>query len=270
MGNETKTRKITLYEKLLWAIGIVLIIVILFNICVANFFRSGRWFPFNFSQSEVISKDKLEQAYLRAVKDAEIAEPAEISRELTPIVYHNPELIWQGNPGMSPLLVVTWASPGKYDEKVTDQKSEGDVWVTVAPEVKNFCKKLNLSSERLTLRLEQLLGLPPNDGKTDFVEIWVDLDDLFRPSPDPEISDREAELDFPQSDKFLTLAADHITWFNKTRGISYKNRGYPWTRLGYTYDWGNQENEIGLSEFVIKDGAALKIYSVVKTDTYCN
>ena len=45
------------------------------------------------------------------------------------------------------------------------------------------------------MRLEKLLGLPPNSGKTKFVEIWVRPQDLFRPSPDPEITDCVAELD---------------------------------------------------------------------------
>ena len=27
---------------------------------------------------------------------------------------------------------------------------------------------------------------------------------------------------------------------------------YPWTRLGYTYDWGNPRNLVGLSEFVLR------------------
>jgi hypothetical protein len=28
--------------------------------------------------------------------------------------------------------------------------------------------------------------------------------------------------------------------------------GYPWTRLGYSYDWGNPKNPVGLSEFVLR------------------
>jgi hypothetical protein len=54
------------------------------------------------------------------------------------------------------------------------------------------------------------------------------------------------------------------------RVTSYSNTGYPWTRLGYTYDWGNPKSEIGLSEFVIKNGAPIKIHSVVNADAYCN
>ena len=32
-----------------------------------------------------------------------------------------------------------------------------------------------------------------------------------------------------------------------------------WTQLGYTYDWGNPYNEIGVSEFVVKPGTTIRI-----------
>lgn len=44
---------------------------------------------------------------------------------------------------------------------------------------------------------------------------------------------------------------------------------YPWTRLGYTYDWGNPRADMGLSEFVIKKGAEIAINSVYTTEDYC-
>jgi hypothetical protein len=224
----------------------------------------------NSSPIATLSEEELTEAYLRAVKDAEIAEPDEISQKLIPIVDHNPDLIWHGKPGASRILVVTWTSPRKTDDKAASQKAEYDIWVTVAPELKNFCRKLDLSSRELTLRLEQLLGLPSNSRKTVFKEIWVEPGNLFRPAPDPEITDREAGLDFPKSDKFLTVDCKHINWFKKTRSTSYSNEGYPWTRLGYTYDWGNPTSEIGLSEFVIKKGALIQIHSVVSVEAYCN
>jgi len=46
-------------------------------------------------------------------------------------------------------------------------------------------------------------------------------------------------------------------------------KGYPWTRLGYTYDWGNPDSEVGLSEFVITAGATIKIENVYETAAYC-
>ena len=100
--------------------------------------------------------------------------------------------------------------------------------------------------------------------------MWVKPDDLFRPSPDPEVSDHEAELDFPVSENFLRITSEYNKWFCKQKCKSYGRNGYPWTRLGYTYDWGNPDSEVGLSEFVIRKGAKVKINSVIKTERYCS
>lgn len=272
MKNEQKNSKIKLLGLPLWLFSILVSLLFVANVILLKACWSGRLDASDLYAIEDLSENELKLAYLRAVKDAEIAEPAEISHELVPIVAHNPDLVWQGKRGESPILVVTWTAADIYDGKVPSQIAKSEVWVTVAPELKNFCRKLNLSSEKLTLRLKQLLGLPLKPQKTDLVEIWADPEDLFRPSPDPEITDREAGLDFPKSDKFLTVADDHICWFNKNKRTSYtiEEYPYPWTRLGYTYDWGNPKSEIGLSEFVIRKGARMQIHSVVKVDAYCN
>ena len=34
--------------------------------------------------------------------------------------------------------------------------------------------------------------------------------------------------------------------------------GFPWTRLGYTYDWGKPDNHVGLSEFILRIDPDLK------------
>jgi hypothetical protein len=47
------------------------------------------------------------------------------------------------------------------------------------------------------------------------------------------------------------------------------SKGYPWTRLGYTYDWGNPESEVGLSEFVVAAGSTVSIEAVSDNETYC-
>jgi hypothetical protein len=211
----------------------------------------------------------LQQAYLNAVKDAATAELQEISKNLTPIVETNANLVWEGEPGNRRVLVLTWTSWNGYDDKVGQAiTTTRDTWVTVAPELKNFCTNYNSDQPNLTLRLEQLLGLPPNNGKTRFVEMWVAPQDLFRPSPDPEITDQEAGLTFPQS-RFLTISEEYVTWFNDLSCQSYGENGYPWTRLGYTYDWGNPNSEVGLSEFVINTGATLEVDAVTSTEDYC-
>ena len=112
-----------------------------------------------------------------------------------------------------------------------------------------------------TIRLKQLLGLPPDAVKSRFVKIWVYPYDLFRPSPDPEITDLEAELTFPES-KFLNVSNEYIKWFNEPEAGSYGQSGYPWTRLGYTYDWVNPDSEVGLSEFVINKGSIIEVKTI--------
>lgn len=215
------------------------------------------------------SPEALQQAYLQAVRDAATVEPQEISKNLTPIVETNTNLVWEGQPGSRRVLVLTWTSWNGYDDKVGQSiVTTRETWVTAAPELKDFCTTYNSPQSNLTLRLEQLLGLPPANGKTKFVEMWVAPQDLFRPAPDPEISDQEAGLTFPQS-KFLTVSEAYVSWFNDLSSQSYGENGYPWTRLGYTYDWGNPNSEVGLSEFVINTGATIEVDAVTSTEDYC-
>jgi len=217
--------------------------------------------------------NKLKSAYVAAVADAKVAEFGEISRDLVPIVETNKNLVWRGKPGERELLVVTWTSWDGYDKMVGEKMVlTRDIWVTTVPELKNFSRDNRLgrlTPEALTLRCEQLMGLPPNNGKDRFVEIWVSPDDLFRPSPDPEITDMEAELDFPTPRRLITISEKYILWFKDLKSKSYGDGGYPWTRLGYTYDWGNKSSEVGLSEFVVMEGAEVTINSVTKTADYC-
>jgi hypothetical protein len=211
----------------------------------------------------------LEQMYQRAVADAKIAEPDEISKNLTAIAESNKKLIWDGAPGQSHVLVVTWTNWNGYDEYVSlPMTLQREVWVTVVPELRDFCRHRIRNRHSVSLRLKQLLGLPPNDTKTKFVELWADPLDLFRPSPDPEINDYEADLDFPQS-KFMMINEEYIKWFNDLKSKSYGDTGYPWTRLGYTYDWGNPKSKVGLSEFVIRAGATVVVHSKSMTEQYC-
>ena len=47
------------------------------------------------------------------------------------------------------------------------------------------------------------------------------------------------------------------------------SKGYPWSRLGYTYDWGNPESEVGLSEFVVAAKSKVVIEKVYSNAEYC-
>lgn len=206
---------------------------------------------------------ELQVTYRNAVADARNAEPSEISRNLEAIVYYNPDLVWEGKPCESRILLLTWTSWDGYKagEAMTTSR---DTWVIIPKELKGFCWQSRfLAGDRLVLRLEQLYGIPLHSGKKWFVEMWANTDDVLRPSPDPDITDHEAELDFPR-----WVDAPYRQWFNDFKSNSYGENGYPWTRLGYTYDWGNPKSEVGLSEFIIKAGATITVHSVSGTLDY--
>jgi len=228
----------------------------------------------------------LQEKYSSAVADARTADPSEISRYLTPINNQNPNLIWENGMVGSRLLVVTWMGyAGEYYKCSVPEGCSGnsscieggecpsykwDTWVTVVPEIKNYFG----GRAPQPLRIAQLLGLPPeaattgNSGEYKYMlEMWVSPQDLFRPCPDTEISDTACETSFP-TDSFRMLDPNNTlratvgpeygvfmtysSWFSNQTSYSYTigSAPYPWTRLGYTYDWGNS-NHVGLSEFVI-------------------
>jgi len=67
----------------------------------------------------------------------------------------------------------------------------------------------------------------------------------------------------------IRLRPEYVAWFNRKKAASYGDSGSPWTRLGYTYDWGNPDSEVGLSEFVADTGAEVIIHAVYDIHTYC-
>jgi hypothetical protein len=240
----------------------------------------------------------LQAKYSSAVADARTAEPSEISRYLTPVTNDNPNLIWENGVVGSRLLVVIWlGDAGKYYECSDPNGCSGnsscleggecptykyDSWVTVVPEIKNF---FGLARPE-PMRIAQLLGLPPTAATSGdageykyMLEMWVSPQDLFRPCPDTEISDTACETSFP-TDSFRMLDPDnkvratvgpeygvfktYSSWFTNQASYSYTMGAspYPWTRLGYTYDWGS-DNHTGLSEFVLHgrkaDGSTISV-----------
>lgn len=217
---------------------------------------------------------KINRAYAESVGDAAKPQEWEISRNLSAIDESNNELVWKEINGEKYLLVASWKADTKYyknDEK-TGFYNTGNypIWVTAAPELQNKCQDKKFGrKEGLDLRLKQLFGLPPNVEKKYFVEFWVRPKDLFRPCPDEEITDENCDLIFPEN-----TSEEHQAWVNDLRLASYYNaewdHNYPWTQLGYTYDWNKKnKNHVGLSEFVIGKDADVIIKGFVPTEEYC-
>ncbi len=205
----------------------------------------------------------LDEIYLKAIEDAMIAHPSEVKVDLTPIMQNSSGLIWQGEGENASVLVVTWTRhTSSYPVNGTVTTSWGDTWVTAVPEIQTFFKQQGNTYSNLTVRAAQLLGLPANTSNTYFVELWVNPQSLFRPTPDNEITDTTAGLKFPSN-----TTNEYRTWFNNNIIYSYYPMKYPWTRLGYTYDWGST-NHVGLSEFVLKQNSTVIVKSVTTTSEY--
>ena len=155
------------------------------------------------------------------------------------------------------------------------------IWVTGDGEVGGICKQFHLSGEALKIRLNQLLGLKPDTAYTTFVVLSVPADRVFRPTPDPN----PAQV-MPCSDPTSSqcgnvfpsgVPSDYFSFFANQSISSYRigqlpaENGYPWTHLGYTYDWAPYKaTKYGASEYVIKPGTDASIVNKVKMDDYCN
>jgi hypothetical protein len=235
------------------------------------------------------SADPLPRAFIDALADASLAERSEVVGDLIDINDYNVSLISRDIGGETFLLVASLVNGDYYDsftEGVPYADAHPAIWVTVVPELKHFFAEKTAFPDDICLRVVQLLGMRPEDvsdgnGGPRVVEFWVRPADLVRPCPDPGISDREAELDFPaivmeySPDFYLgmdwststPLSEDWMEGFNGNRNYDPgSSSSYPWTRLGYTYDWGDKEDHVGLSEFVMESDAVIYVHSVQSMD----
>jgi hypothetical protein len=124
---------------------------------------------------------------------------------------------------------------------------------------------LPIQNNDTLLRISQLLGLPPDNTYSYVVELWVRPTDLYRPAGDNEIDDNTASAYLPAN-----ADSNYVIWYNQNIYDSYFANWthYPWTRLGYTYDWGNHASKVGLSEFCIKKNSLVYIKKLYHATEY--
>ncbi|MBL0016283.1 MAG: hypothetical protein IPP17_07515 [Bacteroidetes bacterium] len=158
-----------------------------------------------------------------------------------------------------------YSAPGKLD--TLDSKYL--TWVTKASQLEAMMAKLKLhkkSGQALALRLEQLLGLPPAaDTTRAFLVLHVKPEDLFRPCRDPEVNDCECIPNFPEG----AYSPENVSYQPIYEGIIGATQGFPWTRMGYTFDWNSKNpTHFGMSEYVIRQGAVVEIVSKTPTEAW--
>jgi|GEM_PF-3193245 hypothetical protein len=231
--------------------------------------------------------------YLRAVYATQQGgTPDQVDRTLIDISPWNKNLIWK-DAQKSHVLMVSWmplwavnmfykAYVGK--EFKTPIMENVYIWVTAVPQLKSFAQnylKKPTPGISLSERLKQHLGLPESKDEYAFVEMWVRPQDIFRPCINTDIVSKSCvpnpnPATLPESYKdlftYVPVKPEYKKWFRERRATTYTgNRPFPWTRLGYTHDWGSTtDKKFGATEFVINQGAIVFIHSITPTDEYPN
>lgn len=227
--------------------------------------------PGNASVSPAPSAE-LRAVYARALADAAVYQ----ERHVLPLLPAVPDA-----EGMVRVATLT-ADPYSTGPQTVPQ----EVWVSVVPEVRDSC--LSWRGEDLAMRLRQLLGLRPGDSIAHFVEMRAPAAGMFRPTVDPAIHTRapcspdqargpECGLHFPAG-----VDTAHVAWMAGQMLSAWKmpdgypvdagdeaRLGYPWTRLGYTYNWHPGSPRYGASEYLVRAGTRVEVTAVIPYTVYC-
>lgn len=213
--------------------------------------------------AEISEDPPMEELYRLAVRDSLLAGEAEV-KPLVEITADSEDVIWN-EAGDKALMMVLHKYPDSYPAGEDVTLSWGETWVTSAGEFLNWYKANSEGVEDWTLRLEQLLGIPANSGKGYVTAIWVDPADMTRPAYSTDITAQVSNT-FSTSDP---ESEDYQTWFEENVESSYfSGSDYPWTRLGYTYDWADNQQDYGLTEFLVAQGAQATVELTLTVDEF--
>ncbi len=185
------------------------------------------------------------------------------------------------------------------------------VWVTLAGDMTRYLhdrrSEWTNTPQSIAERAQIALGTPITSNYTHYVNMWVRPEDLFRPAIqwdvtestmlrpnsgehdqwDPDLTAYKAGPSWfgtQYADRFSSSTGSSTTlydwyqdWWNKSENGATGPGAFPfpWTGLGYTYDYYYQAdtmtaadyaNVVGLSEFIIAPKYSFIVHSVVTLD----
>jgi uncharacterized protein with beta-barrel porin domain len=190
------------------------------------------------------------------------------------------------------VMVRAFTNPQYYNlsTKKFQDLYPGALWVTTGNELPEWYRNPanGVDAGNIALKTAQLHGLPTSSltQYNAIVEMWVNPDKVFRPTRDPNRAAQPTALptqDFAAKPAYMSdNDYDKFkTWYISNIASSYNdpdpNKQYPWTQLGYTYNWGGDQDTLasiaGLSEFVILGSKAgvtspLETFAVYSIQSY--
>jgi hypothetical protein len=210
-------------------------------------------------------QDSIVAVYNAAIYDAAVYKSSNL-RPLKPLIF---------DPNTRTATVVTLTG---YPYKPGLTTLPVYVWVTQVPEVQEICQKF---SGDLELSLSQLLGLLPGTKLSNFVMMTVTEGHIIRPATNPDpLTPMPCSAPAPPNcgQEFPKGVPDsYLHWFaNKTLSAWVISEplqppvGFPWTRLGYTYNWKPGADKYGASEYVIVPGSTVTVLDIIPYQKYCS
>lgn len=216
----------------------------------------------NASAPETPSQTKTEEElYKMAVKDAVFAEEDEI-KPLVSLTKEDKLVTWDDK---GCVLLCTWHSyPDSYPEGETVTTKWGSVWVYTDKEMASYAEELKNAKDPV-MRLRQLVSISPSKTHSTVTGMWVKPSDVIRPAYQTDAADGRMFTAFEDVEK---VDEQFKGWFDQNILNSYFYGEYPWTRLGYTYDWADNGKEYGLTEFLVKQNADVEVAFTETTDEF--
>lgn len=199
------------------------------------------------------------EAYNDAIVDAMSADADEI-RPLVTVTSDCDMITWDES-GERALMLSWHSEPEAFPAGETVTADRYDIWAFTDREIIAWYGENAADVIDWTLRLEQLLGLPEGCGYTHVSAFWCEPNDLIRPA---YVTDVTKQLTPEALDG--SYLGEWAEWFDANALFSYFDSAYPWTRLGYTYDWSGAE--YGLTEFLVPMGGELQVEWTLTTDEF--
>ncbi|MGN0813748.1 MAG: hypothetical protein ACI4MH_00775 [Candidatus Coproplasma sp.] len=189
--------------------------------------------------------------YSEAVQDAILAEESEI-RELVTLTKDDERVNWNGDGKV--LLLTFHKYPDSYKEGET-VTTAWTMWTVTDGEMTEWYAQNQYPYYVFADKLKQVLGMPLSSTNTHISAVWVDVSDVIRPAYQPDPTKQLTAEDLDGSS-----LGEYKEWFNSNIISSYCSvwGQYPWTRLGYTYNWA-ADDAYGLSEFLVLSGAEIEV-----------
>lgn len=156
-----------------------------------------------------------------------------------------------------------------------DKPLDRVLWVALSDQLKSECR----GKPQPRRALQQILGLPPVEGKQKLYLLSVSPKDMRRPClSGAGVQSENCSFKFPErvDDHLIHIAVHNWTalrtgFRNEKAGhLDYPFDGFPFTGMGWTYNWDPAHpTNVGVTEFVLPMGTTIQVKGMVEPEQFC-